>query len=165
MVPVRIASISVDSLNNTPVVLLRPIAEDGSFVGERVLPIWIGHPEAMAILLGIQGIEVPRPLTHDLLSHTLERLEHTLDHVLITRIEEGTFFAELALRGPSGDLAIDARPSDSMALAVRAGCPIFVAEAVLDEAAVIPEPVEDDEDEVERFREFLDHVDPADFTQ
>ncbi len=164
MVPVRIASISVDSLNNTPVILLRPTADDGSFEGENVLPIWIGHPEAMAILLGIQGIEAPRPLTHDLISNTLERLGHSLDRVLITRIEEGTFYAELVLRGPLGEVRIDARPSDSMALAVRAGCPIYVAEAVLEEASVVPEPAEDEEDELERFREFLDHVEPSDFS-
>lgn len=164
MIQVRIANISVDSFNNAPVVLLRPISAQGSFVGDRVLPIWIGHPEAMAILLGLQGVEAPRPLTHDLFLSTLAGLGYQLERVEITRLEDGTFFAEMVLSGSSGGLVVDARPSDSMALAVRAGCDILVAEAVMDEAAVTPEPSEDDEVEVERFREFLEHVDPNDFT-
>lgn len=166
MIPVRIASISVDSVNNAPVVLLREVDAEGAFVGEQVLPIWIGHPEAMAILLGMQDAEAPRPLTHDLFINTLTELGYRIERVEITRLDSGTFFAELTLDGPAGTIVIDARPSDSMALAVRTDCPVLVSEAVMDEASVIPEPVDEEaeEEEVERFREFLDHVDPADFT-
>ncbi len=161
MIHVRIASLSMDSVTNQPVILLRPVNEpegDG-----RILPIWIGHPEATAILLALQGVEPPRPMTHDLLAGILQAVDHVVERVEITRLEEGTFFAALILRGEERTIAIDARPSDSIAIAVRTGSPIFVAEEVLDEAAVAESEQVDEEEEVERFREFLDHVDPEDF--
>lgn len=165
VVRVRIATITMDSANSSPVVLLRPVDDEGDFVGERVIPIWIGHPEAMAILLGIQDVEPQRPLTHDLLLNTLHRLGYALEQVQVTKLEGGTFHAEIVLRGPEERLEIDARPSDSMALAVREGCPIYVCETVMEEAAVVPEPADEAEaeEEVERFRRFLDSVDPSDF--
>lgn len=166
MIPVRIASISVDSTSNSPVVLLRRIDDEGDFIGDDVLPIWIGHAEAMAILLGIQGAEPPRPLTHDLMRGIFETLGFYLERVEITRLEEGTFYAALVLRGEERRVVVDARPSDSMALAVRVGCPIVLAQEIWEEAAVIAEEGGEDneEQEVERFREFLEHVDPSDFT-
>jgi len=161
MIHVHIASLSMDSVSNQPVVLLRPVEEPE---GEgRLLPIWIGHPEATAILLALQGVNPPRPMTHDLLTGVLEATGFIIERVEVTRLEEGTFYAALVLRGEERTVVIDARPSDSIALAVRAGCPIFVAEDVLDEAAVAEEKNVDEEAEVERFREFLDHVDPDDF--
>ncbi len=164
MVRVRIATITMDSSNSAPVVLLRPVDEEGDFVGDRVLPIWIGHPEAMSILLGLQEVPSPRPLTHDLFVGTLRTLGYTLEQVQVTRLDGGTFYAEIVLFGPEGRIGIDARPSDSMALAVREDCPIYVCEAVMDEAAIVPEPADEDEEEqLERFRDFLDHVDPSDF--
>jgi bifunctional DNase/RNase len=157
---VRIDSLNIDALTNSPVVLLKDVEGDD----ERVLPIWIGHAEAMAILVRLQDIEPPRPLTHDLLQNLMESLGYVLERVEVTRLEEGTFFAALVLRGDERRLAVDARPSDSMALAVRTGAPIFVAEDVWESAALITDADEDEqEDEVERFREFLDHVDPSDF--
>lgn len=161
MIHVRIASLSMDSVTNQPVILLRPVNEPE---GEgRILPIWIGHPEATAILLALQGVEPPRPMTHDLLAGILQAVDHVVERVEITRLEEGTFYAALILRGEERTIAIDARPSDSIALAVRTGSPIFVAEEVLEEAAVAENGQVDEEEEVERFREFLDHVDPEDF--
>jgi len=161
MIHVLIASLSMDSVSNQPVILLRPVEEPE---GEgRLLPIWIGHPEATAILLALQGVEPPRPMTHDLLAGVLEATGFIIERVEVTRLEEGTFYAALVLRGEERTVVIDARPSDSIALAVRTGCPIFVAEDVLDEAAVAEEQNVDEEAEVERFREFLDHVDPDDF--
>ncbi|MBA4369980.1 MAG: hypothetical protein C0418_00160 [Coriobacteriaceae bacterium] len=165
VIPVRIASLSVDSASNSPVVLLRRVDDAGDFLGDDVLPIWIGHAEAMAILLGIQGAEPPRPLTHDLMRGMFETFGFYLERVEITRLEEGTFYAALVLRGEERRVVVDARPSDSMALAVRVGCPIVLAEEVWDEAAVVAhEGGADEEQEVERFREFLEHVDPSDFT-
>ncbi len=162
MIPVGIASLSVDSVSNQPVIILRPVDEEG--VGGRLVPIWIGQNEATAILLALQDIEPPRPMTHDLLKTMIETLGAEVARVEITRIEGGTFFAIVALSGP-GDVVfeIDARPSDSIALAVRTGAPIFISEQVLDEAAVVEVAEEDEEEQVERFREFLEGVDPEDF--
>lgn len=161
MIHVRIAALSLDSTSNQPVILLRPVEEpDGE---GRLLPIWIGQAEATAILLALQGVDTPRPMTHDLLKGVLDSVDFSVDRVEITRLDEGTFYAALVLRGEERSIAVDARPSDSIALAVRAGAPIFVAESVLDEAAIPEEPDFDEEAAVEEFREFLDHVDPSDF--
>ncbi|MBN1192756.1 MAG: bifunctional nuclease family protein [Coriobacteriia bacterium] len=160
MLHVRIAGLSLDATTEQPVLLLVP--EDGSGAENRALPIWIGHAEATAILLAIQGIEPPRPMTHDLMKAAIEATGHAVSRVEITRLEDGTFYATLVLRGQDREMYLDARPSDSVALAVRFQCPIFIAEEVFEEAAVVVTDV-DEEDEVERFRTFLDHVDPADF--
>jgi bifunctional DNase/RNase len=130
MIPVTIHSVGLDQTSGQPIVLLRE--EDG----ERVMPIWIGQPEATAILMAMEGIEAPRPMTHDLLLSVIESQGLMLERVEITRLEGGTFFAALVLRGEEKTVALDARPSDSMALAVRAGCPILVSEAVFEEAGV-----------------------------
>jgi uncharacterized protein len=157
VLPVRIHSINVDETSGQPVVILRE-PESG-----RLLPIWIGHNEATAILLALQHIEPPRPLTHDLLATVIAELGFVVERIEITRLDEGTFYAAVILRGEERTLAIDARPSDSIALAVRAQVPILVAQAVLDEAGLIPDQEWDEEAEVERFRDFLENIDPADF--
>lgn len=161
MIQVRIASLSVDSVSNQPVIILRPIEDQE--VEARLLPIWIGHPEATAILLALQGVQPPRPMTHDLLHSIIEAVGHYVERVEITRLDEGTFYAAIVVRGEERSVVVDARPSDSIALAVRTGSPIFVAEDVLEEAAVIAEPDTNEEQEVEEFREFLEHVNPEDF--
>ena len=155
MLPVHIHSLGLDATSNQPVVLLKEAD------GPRILPIWIGQPEAMAILIAMEGVEPPRPMTHDLLLSVLVASGLTLERVEITRLEMGTFFATLVLHGADGVTIIDARPSDSIALAVRAACPILVAEAVLDQAGIIPD--DEAEQEVERFHDFLETVDPKDF--
>lgn len=167
MIRARIASLSVDSMSNQPVVILKPL-EEGAAPDERLVPIWIGQAEATAILLALQGAEPPRPMTHDLLRNVIEDLGFVVSRVEITRLEEGTFYAALVLRGEEREVMIDARPSDSIALAVRVNCPLFLAEQVLDEAGVIPEVAEEEEeiseeDELQRFRQFLEDVDPSDF--
>jgi uncharacterized protein len=166
MVPVGIASLSVDSRTNQPVIVLRPITEAKG--QGRILPIWIGHPEATAILLALEGAEPPRPLTHDLFRNVLQTLDVVLERVEITRIEDGTFYAALILRGEERTLAVDARPSDSIALAVRTSAPIFVAESVMEEAAVpyadvVEDEAVDEEAEIEEMRRFLESVDPSEF--
>ncbi len=164
MIHVRLASLSVDATTNQPVIILRPIEQTADPV--RMLPIWIGHPEATAILLALQGVQPPRPMTHDLLRSIVESLDAVVARVEITRVESGTFFASVVLRAEERTVAVDARPSDSIALAIRTGSPIFVAEEVLDAAAVIEVEEEagvNEEAEVEQFREFLDHIDPSDF--
>ncbi len=138
--------------SKTPIVLLRE--RDG----ERYLPIWIGSAEASAIALAQQGVVPPRPLTHDLLGSVITALGHTLEQVRIVEMKENVYFAELGL---SGGITISARSSDAIALALRAGCPILGAEDVL-AAGSVPVP-DEDEDEVEKFREFLDQVSAEDF--
>ncbi|NTW28958.1 MAG: bifunctional nuclease family protein [Coriobacteriia bacterium] len=164
MIQLRIASLALDSGSNQPVIVLRPL-EDETPGENRVLPIWIGHPEATAILLALEGIELPRPLTHDLMKSLIETLGAGVERVEIVRFDQGTFFATIELSTATGPLYIDARPSDSIALAVRAGAPIFVADDVFSEVSVPDESGEvvDEEAELEAFREFLDAVDPEDF--
>ncbi|HEY3317671.1 MAG TPA: bifunctional nuclease family protein [Coriobacteriia bacterium] len=157
MIEVRIHSLNVDADTNQPVIILRD-AESG-----KLLPIWIGHNEATAILLKLQRVEPPRPLTHDLLFNAIRDMGFVLQRVEITRLEESTFYASLVLRGEEKTIAVDARPSDSIALAVRAHAPIFVAEDVIEEAGLIPDEEYDEEAEVERFRDFLENVNPQDF--
>jgi hypothetical protein len=159
VVEVRVASLALDPRSSQPVIILKPLDDE---LGGRLLPIWIGHPEATAILLAIEGVETPRPMTHDLLRSVVESLDAHVERVEITRVEEGTFYAALVLRGEERVRVLDARPSDSIALAMRVGAPIFVAEEVLDAAAITDEPVDEDA-AVEEFRRFLESVDPEDF--
>jgi bifunctional DNase/RNase len=144
--------VRVEMPSNAPIVLVRPIT------GGALLPIWIGPNEAAAIAMAQQGVAAPRPLTHDLFIATLIQLGTPLDSVRITRLEEGVFYAELVL----GEQTVDARPSDAIALALRAGVPILLSDEVLAEAGVAPDP-DEEVDEVEQFREFLDTVTPQDF--
>ena len=138
--------------SNQPIVLLREVS------GERYLPIWIGAVEATAIAFAQQGVTPPRPLTHDLFRDVLEATGQSLVEVRITDMQEGVFYAQLVF---DGGAEVSARPSDSIAMALRTGTRIVCAEGVLDEAGLAV-PAEQ-EDEVERFREFLDHVSPEDF--
>ena len=151
MRPVDVVGVRVEMPSNQPIVLLRE-AE-----GDRYLPIWIGAVEATAIAFAQQGVVPQRPLTHDLMRDLLDALSSPLQEVRITRLEEGVFYADLVFaKGEVG-----ARPSDAIALALRTGSPILVADDVLAEAGVvIPD---EEEDEVEKFREFLDQISPEDF--
>jgi bifunctional DNase/RNase len=165
MIQVRIASLAIDPRSSQPVLVLRPL-DDPPGEG-RLLPIWIGHPEATAILIALEDFEPARPLTHDLMKNTVEALGAYLEQVQVTRVDEGTFYAALILRGEERTLAIDARPSDSIALAVRFGAPIYVDEAVLDAAGVLEEGevALDEEAALAEFRRFLESVDPEDFQE
>ncbi|WP_182347405.1 bifunctional nuclease family protein [Tomitella gaofuii] len=152
MSEMQLVGIRVEQPQNQPVLLLRESE------GERFLPIWIGQNEAAAIALEQQGIAPARPLTHDLIKDVIDALGRTLLEVRIVDLREGTFYAELVF---DGDVSVSARPSDAVALAIRVGVPILSDEAVLEEAGlVIPD---EREDEVEKFKEFLDSVSPEDF--
>ncbi len=161
MSEVRVVGIRVDQPANQPVLLLREAA------GDRYLPIWIGPNEANAIILEQQGVEPARPLTHDLFRDVIGALGRSLKEVRIVDLQEGTFYADMIF---DQDVRVSARPSDSVAIALRMGVPIFVEDAVLDEAGLLI-PDEGDaetsgalrEDEVEKFKEFLDSVSPDDF--
>lgn len=147
---------------NQPIVLLREVD------GERFLPIWIGAPEASSIAMAQQGVVPPRPLTHDLLVDLITALGQDLSAVSITDLRDGVFYALLHF---ASGVEISARPSDAIALAVRTGTAVAATEDVMDEAGVvIPEEESDtdgngegNEEEVERFKEFLDQIEPDDF--
>ncbi|MCX5044359.1 bifunctional nuclease family protein [Aldersonia sp. NBC_00410] len=152
MSEMRVIGIRVEQPQNQPVLLLKETD------GDRYLPIWIGQPEATAIVLEQQGVEPARPLTHDLIKNLITALGHTLREVRIVDLQEGTFYADLVFED---DLRISARPSDSVAIALRVGVPIYAEEAVLDEAGLVMP--DEREDEVEKFKEFLESVSPDDF--
>lgn len=132
---------------------------------ERLLPIWIGSFEADAITIELQGQQVPRPLTHDLLKSTITALGATVSHVVVSDLDEGTFYARIVLLHNGQELEIDSRPSDAVALAVRARAPIYVEEAVLERAAISPSPdistgAEFDEAKgTDPFRDFVEGLD------
>jgi bifunctional DNase/RNase len=151
-----VVGVRVEMPSNQPIVLLRESD------GERYLPIWIGAVEATAIAFAQQGMTPARPLTHDLFRDVLDALDVRLEQVHITEMRESTYYAELIF---SGGVKVSSRPSDSIALALRTGTPIFAAEPLLDEVGIMIADGSDVEadDEVEKFREFLDHVSPEDF--
>jgi uncharacterized protein len=158
---VDVVGLDLEATTRSAVVLLRE--QDAP---HRVLPIFVGGREALAIALALNGESPPRPLTHDLLAALIESVDAHLEHVEVTELQAGTFLAELALQAPGGGRSLDSRPSDAIALALRVHAPLFVSEAVLDEAgALLPVATEADEidENVDRFRAFLDQVDPAEF--
>ncbi len=141
-----------------PIVLLK------TQTGNKFLPIWIGSTEATAILMKLQGVEAPRPMTHDLLSDMVRQLNAEVARVTVTELRENTFIALITVRGETGEVDIDSRPSDALALAVRVDAPIFVADKVIEDSALeFEEDVDEADDVVERFKEFLDDVTPDDF--
>lgn len=163
MVQVRVAGVAVDPAGQH-VILLRPLGPVSG--GARVLPIWIGAQEATSILVAVEGASTPRPLAHDLLRAMAETLGARVERVEVTRIDGGTYYAEVTLAAAGGIHRLDARPSDAIALACRTGAPIFVADAVLAEAGVADMITEADQEAgVEEFRRFLDDVDPDDFRE
>jgi hypothetical protein len=164
MVQVRVVALAVDS-RSQPVVLLKPILDEAG--SGRVLPIWIGTQEATSILIATEGAQVSRPMTHDLMKNLLEAVQAELERVDVTRIESGTFFAELTLLTRDGRLVLDARPSDAIALATRVDAPIWVNDDLL-EAAGIADGTEmpgstGEEAQLDEFKRFLEEVDPEDF--
>jgi uncharacterized protein len=170
MVQVRVAGVAMDAAEQH-VILLKPF--DGSAMAGKVLPVWIGAQEATAILVAVQGVTPPRPLAHDLMVRLLESLEGAVERVEITRVDDGTFYAEVTVFTPRGLRVVDARPSDAIALASRVGATIWVDDDVFAAAGVDDDLTQDDdededeeideEEKVDEFRRFLDDVDPEDF--
>jgi bifunctional DNase/RNase len=155
-----IYGVSFDMVGKQPIVLLKT-AE-----GNKFLPIWIGHPEAAAILMKLQGASTPRPMTHDLVTEMLSQLEARVIRIAVTELRENTFFALITLVVNGSEIEVDSRPSDAIALAVRAGAPIFAADSVIEESAIEFEHDEEvnEEEVVEEFKKFLDEVKPEDFS-
>lgn len=152
--------ISFDVVGKQPIILLKTTDEN------KFLPIWIGHQEAAAILMKLQGAELPRPMTHDLMTSILTRLNAEVLKVTVTELKENTFYALLTLGLDSGEVEVDSRPSDALALAVRTNAPIYAEEALIQENAIeFDHEVEDSEEVVEKFRDFLENVKPEDFQE
>ena len=154
LIEMSIKGLMIDPVTNAPIVLLRDVRQD------RVLPIWVGPVEANAIALQIENVTTPRPMTHDLLMRLLQELGARLYRVVISDLRESTFFAYLELRRGAEPLLVDARPSDAIALALRAGAPIFVAESVLENAK--PLNTAPDQDDRDRLQKWLESLDPDD---
>ena len=157
MVEMHLVGVRVELPTNNPIVLLREAGEQ-----QRVLPIFIGAVEATAIAFALQGVVTQRPMTHDLMRDLLLGLGVGVDRIVITELREGTFYAEIQMTTNGTSTNVSSRPSDAIALAARLGTPIYADEAVLDEAGIVVAD-DEEEDEVERFREFLDGVKPEDF--
>jgi bifunctional DNase/RNase len=156
-----IYGVSFDLVGKQPIVLLKTAD------GNKFLPIWIGHPEAAAILMKLQSQAPPRPMTHDLLSDMLEQLEAQVVRITVTELRENTFYAQITVQQDGREIEVDSRPSDAIALAIRAEAPIFAADRVIEESAIEFEGEDVDQDqldaEVAKFRNFLDEVTPEDF--
>ena len=155
MIEMSLVGVRVELPSNQPIVLLK---ESG---GERYLPIWIGAVEATAIAFALQGIETPRPMTHDLMRDMLGELNVNVESIVISDLVEQTFYATIKMATATGTPEVSSRPSDAIALAVRLNTPIYAAEEVLEQAGI--ELRDDEETEVQKFREFLDQVSPEDF--
>jgi bifunctional DNase/RNase len=155
MIELSLVGVRVELPSNQPIVLLKEAS------GDRYLPIWIGAVEATAIAFALQGIETPRPMTHDLMRDILATANIGVERIVISDLVDQTFYATIRMTNGGAPVEVSSRPSDAIALAVRLSTPIYAAEEVLDQAGI--ELRDDEETEVEKFREFLDQVTPEDF--
>lgn len=155
-VPMDLVGVRVQFPSNQPIVLLRE--RDGI----RYLPIWIGAVEATAIAYAMEGVVPDRPMTHDLLRNVTQALGAQVKQVLVTELRDSVYFADLVFASDDGDVTISSRPSDAIALAARTGAEVFATQEVLEDAGIEIEE-EDEETEIEKFREFLDDISPDDF--
>jgi uncharacterized protein len=153
-----IYGVSFDLVGKQPIVLLKTTD------GNKFLPIWIGHPEAAAILMKLQGATTPRPMTHDLVTDMLTQLDAQVVRITVTELRDSTFYAQITVQQDGSEIEIDSRPSDAIALAIRAEAPIFVADRVIEESAIEFEGEEVNEEEiVSEFKQFLENVSPEEF--
>jgi bifunctional DNase/RNase len=153
-IEMSIKGLMVDPISNMPIVILRDKE------GTRTLPIWVGMFEANAIALQIENIATPRPMTHDLLRNVIHDLKANVDKVVVCDLQDGTFYALIYLRVNGESLAIDSRPSDAIALALRTRAPIFVEETVIDSAKTVD--VATDKSDADRLQKYLESLDPDD---
>ncbi len=156
MIELNLVGVRVELPTNQPIVLLKEAD------GERYLPIWIGAVEATAIAFALQGVVTQRPMTHDLLKSILEEVGISVESISITELRDGTFYSSIKLTRNGNSYEVSSRPSDALALAVRANVRIFASEEVVEEASITIRE-DDEEAEVERFKAFLEEVKPEDF--
>jgi bifunctional DNase/RNase len=158
MVEMVIYGVSFDLVGKQPIVLLKTAD------GNRFLPIWIGHPEAAAILMKLQNASTPRPRTPDLVTEILGQLNAEVVRITVTELRENTFFAQITVQQDGSEVEVDSRPSDAIALAIRSDAPIYAAESVIEESAIEFEGEEVNEEEmVDEFKKFLENVSPDQF--
>ena len=161
MQEMHIYGVSFDLVGKQPIVLLKTAD------GNKFLPIWIGHPEAAAILMKLQSQAPPRPMTHDLLTDLLDQLGAQVVRIVVTELRENTFYAQITVLQDGQEIEVDSRPSDAIALAIRTEAPIFAADDVIAESAIEFEGEEVDEEQLEaevlKFRSFLEDVTPDQF--
>lgn len=164
MVEMHLVAVRVELPSNTPILLLK---ETGP--SDRTLPIYIGTSEAQAIAYALQGVETPRPMTHDLMKDLLDGVGVTVDCVVITELRERTFYAEVRLQSGGRTISVSARPSDAVALAVRTSATIYAEDALVDAEGYVLQADEpagatgDSDDIVSQFRSFIDGINPEDF--
>jgi uncharacterized protein len=155
-----IYGVSFDLVGKQPIVLLKTAD------GNKFLPIWIGHPEAAAILMKLQNASTPRPMTHDLVTDILGQLQAQVVRITVTELRENTFYAQITVQQDGSEVEIDSRPSDAIALAIRADAPIFAADDVIEESAIEFEGDDVNEEAmVDEFKRFLDNVTPDEFAR
>ncbi|HEY1368483.1 MAG TPA: bifunctional nuclease family protein [Gaiellaceae bacterium] len=156
-----IYGVSFDLVGKQPIVLLKTAD------GNKFLPIWIGHPEAAAILMKLQSQAPPRPMTHDLLTDLLDQLGAQVVRIVVTELRENTFYAQITVQQDGSEIEVDSRPSDAIALAIRADAPIYAADRVIEESAIEFEGEEPNEEDIEakvsEFKRFLEDVTPDQF--
>jgi bifunctional DNase/RNase len=161
MTEMVIYGVSFDLVGKQPIVLLKTAD------GNKFLPIWIGHPEAAAILMKLQSQAAPRPMTHDLVTDMLDQLGANVVRITVTELRENTFYAQITVQQDGSEIDVDSRPSDAIALAIRADAPIFAADRVIEESAIEFEGEEVSDEEIEEkvseFKHFLDEVTPDQF--
>ena len=155
MVRMVVQGLTIDPRTNSPILILK------NPEGEETLPIWIGLMEATAIASELENVSFPRPMTHDLLRNVISSLGFNVAKVEVTELKDNTFYALIYLEGPDGTISIDSRPSDAIALALRAKAPIFVARKVLEDAFATPS--EAGERAEDKWKEILERMDPEDF--
>ncbi|MGQ9630854.1 MAG: bifunctional nuclease family protein [bacterium] len=155
MVEMEVKGIAIDSRTMLPVMVLKDAEE------KRILPIWIGGFEAQAIIMQLEGVKPPRPMTHDLLTNILGTIKAKVSKVLVTELRDNTFYAVITLQTETDTYEIDARPSDAVAIALRNDAPIYVAESVIMKATVADQAKA--EEEQQRFRDFFANLKPEDF--
>ncbi|MGD0273894.1 MAG: bifunctional nuclease family protein [Gaiellaceae bacterium] len=157
MIKMEIYGVSFDLVGKTPIVLLKMVG------GNKFLPIWIGHPEAAAILMKLQEAPVPRPMTHDLAADIVQQLGGEVVSIAVTELRDSTFYARITVRQNGTEIEIDSRPSDAIAIAIRVDAPIFASDEVMEESAIEFEGEESEEEMVDQFKQFLETVSPEEF--
>ncbi len=157
MLEMKVKGLALDPSTNMPIVILKDLEE------ERALPIWVGIFEANAIALEMESVPTPRPMTHDLIKNILEETEATVLRIVVNDLKDNTFYAEIYLSLNGNEVAIDSRPSDAIALALRVDAPIYVAKNVLEEARSIDLTDPELADDKEKWKEWLEDLRPEDF--
>ncbi len=159
MVEMKVEGLTLDPLTNMPIIILKDLS------GKRSLPIWVGYFEANAIALEIEKISTPRPMTHDLIRNLIQTMKAEVNHILVNELKDNTFYATISLVVGGNTMAIDSRPSDAIALALRTKSPIFVEETVIEAAKSldIPEMETSKKDDKQQWKDWLDNIKPEDF--